>query len=127
VVDAFLDTSILIDLLRNHPPAVQWRSANVNLITAISPYVWMEVIFGSRDGIAQSRAIKFMQQFTVVYPTQTEITWAMQRLQIHRLKDGVGILDCLIAAPSQRLQLPLYTQNLKHFAPLLGSLVQKPY
>jgi hypothetical protein len=31
------------------------------------------------------------------------------------------------SAPSYRLQLPLYTRNLKHFAPLLGKLAQEPY
>ena len=45
----------------------------------------------------------------------------------HRLRFGVGVLDCLIAAPAFRLQLPLYTHNLKHFTPLLGDLAQKPY
>jgi hypothetical protein len=32
-----------------------------------------------------------------------------------------------IAAPSYRLQVPLYTRSLKHFAPLLGRLAQQPY
>jgi hypothetical protein len=31
------------------------------------------------------------------------------------------------SAPSYRLQLPLYTRNLKHFAPLLGKLAREPY
>jgi len=36
-------------------------------------------------------------------------------------------MDCLIAAAAFRLQVPLHTRNLKHFAPLLGELAQEPY
>jgi len=43
------------------------------------------------------------------------------------LSHGIGAFDCLIAAPSFRLQIPLYTLNLRHFASLLGSRVQRPY
>ena len=43
------------------------------------------------------------------------------------LVDSAILVDLLIAAPSQRLQLPLYTHNLKHLSPLLGTLAQKPY
>lgn len=35
--------------------------------------------------------------------------------------------DCLIAAPAQRLGVPLYTRNLKHFSPLLGDLAVMAY
>lgn len=40
---------------------------------------------------------------------------------------NVDAFDCLVAALSFRLQLPLYTRNLKYFAPLLGHLAQQPY
>ena len=43
------------------------------------------------------------------------------------ISHNVGSIDCLIASASHRLQLPLYTMNVKHFAPLLGGLAQKPY
>jgi hypothetical protein len=33
----------------------------------------------------------------------------------------------IIVVPSHRLQLTLYTRNLKHFAPLLGRLAQELY
>jgi predicted nucleic acid-binding protein len=40
---------------------------------------------------------------------------------------GIGMMDCLIASVSLCLQLPLYTRNLRHFTPLLGTLAVKPY
>ena len=55
-----------------------------------------------------------------------DLNWAMQQLRQYRLSHNVGILDCLIAAPAHRLQIPLYTRNLKHLEPLLGTLAQQP-
>ncbi|NWF68509.1 MAG: hypothetical protein HXY40_05435 [Chloroflexi bacterium] len=55
-----------------------------------------------------------------------DIDWAADRLADFRLSHGVEIMDCLIAAPCHRLQLPLYTHNLKHLTPLLGALAHKP-
>ena len=52
----------------------------------------------------------------------------MQQMERYRLSHGVGINDSLIAAVSYRLQVPLYTHNLKHMRVLLGdTLPQKPY
>jgi predicted nucleic acid-binding protein len=53
--------------------------------------------------------------------------WAREKLLKHRLSHNIDAFDCLIAAPSYRLQFPLYTRNLKHFTPLLGKLAQQPY
>lgn len=63
----------------------------------------------------------------MLYLTQGDLDWAMQAQMQYELSHGVGMMDCLIASVSYRLQIALYTHNLKHFAPLLGSLAQPPY
>jgi predicted nucleic acid-binding protein len=55
------------------------------------------------------------------------LDWAMDQQEKFALSHNVGMNDCLIASISYRLQLPLYTTNLKHFIPLLNNLAQKPY
>lgn len=45
----------------------------------------------------------------------------------YTLSHNVDALDCLIASVHPRLNMPLYTRNLKHFAPILGSLARLPY
>ena len=127
MADVLLDSAIVVDLLRNYPPALQWRSTQARSVAGITPTVWMEVIHGALNKTAQERAVKALYQFEMIYLTQTDMEWAMKQQLAHHLKSGVGINDCLIAAPAYRLQLPLYTQNLKHFTPLLGALAQKPY
>ena len=59
---------------------------------------------------------------------QVDQEWAMQQMELLRLSHGVSINDCLIASVAHRLQVPLYTHNLKHMQVLLGdTLPQKPY
>lgn len=38
-----------------------------------------------------------------------------------------GLVDSSIASVHPRLQLPLYTRNIKHFLPLISELAQQPY
>lgn len=59
--------------------------------------------------------------------TNEDIEWATTALIEHYLKGNVDPFDCFIAATAHRLQVPLYTRNLKHFTPLLRKLTQKPY
>jgi predicted nucleic acid-binding protein len=71
--------------------------------------------------------MKRLTDFEMVYPTDSDMDWGMLQLSRFHFSHNVGVLDCLIAAPAHRLQLPLYTTNLKHFTPLLGALAVRPY
>ncbi|GAB5493753.1 MAG: hypothetical protein Phog2KO_39680 [Phototrophicaceae bacterium] len=48
MVDAFLDTAILVDLLRGYSPAKQWFD-NENKKFGITKFVWMEIVAGSQN------------------------------------------------------------------------------
>ncbi len=84
-------------------------------------------MIGAWDKHEQTDIRKLLNQFDLFYLTQTDQYWAIQQATAYGLSHGVDALDCQIASVSQRLQIPLYTRNLKHFAPLLGVLAQKPY
>jgi len=56
-----------------------------------------------------------------------DFDWAIRQALRLRLSHNVGPMDCLIASSAHRLGLPLYSRNLKHFAPLLGNLARAPY
>ncbi len=124
-VVGLVDTTILVDILRGYTPSVTWIQTQSAL--AITPVVWMELTIGAPNKARQIHARKLLSQFQTVFLTEADQKWAMRQLLAHTLRHGVGILDCLIAAPTHRLQVPLYTTNLKHFQPILGTLVQKPY
>lgn len=127
MVTAVVETTIVVDLLRNHSPAIGWYQAQVQPTLAITPIIWMEIIGGGQNKAERLRAARLMKQFEMTYLTQADFDWAMRTQARYELSHGVGMLDCLIASVSFRLQLPLYTHNLKHFSPIIGNLAQKPY
>jgi len=127
LVVALIETSVVVDIIRGYSPALNWLQAQSQPSLGITPIIWMEVIRGGDNKAERSRAAQFMAAFEMLYLTQADLDWAMEMQIRYELSHGVGMMDCLIASVSHRLQLPLYTHNLKHFAPLLGSLAQKPY
>lgn len=122
----FVDTTVAIHLYRGEPKAVTWLKSQVDL--AIIPIVWMELIYGANGLRGQRECIKLLRGFTLIYLTQFDQQWAMQTLLAKRLSHGVAINDCLIASVCHRLQLPLYTHNIKHMTRILDpALVIQPY
>jgi predicted nucleic acid-binding protein len=68
-----------------------------------------------------------LKRLQTVYLTEEDQQWAQAKHRQYKLSHNVGLADCLIASVSQRLELPLYTLNLKHMRPVLGDLAVKPY
>lgn len=125
MVNGLLDTAVLVDLLRAYPLAGDWLSKQPPL--GVSPVVWLEVIEGAEDKRAQIRAIKLLQRFERVELLTEDFNWAIGQALRFRLSHSINMNDCLIASTASRLNLPVFTTNLKHFRPLLGNLAQKPY
>jgi predicted nucleic acid-binding protein len=123
-----LDSDIVIDLIKKAPPALTWLRQQTAQ-PSITPITWLEIIQGARGGKREQAAHKrVLDLFTFEYPIQADLDWAMNQLLKYRLSHSVDSNDCLIAAVAYRLNIPLYTRNMKHMLPLLGtSLAIKPY
>ncbi len=126
MVDALLDTATVVDLQRGYPPATQWI-ASTNEIFGVTKFVWMEIVNGCENKKSLTKAIKLIERFELVEITAQDVDWALNILVKFNLSHNIDPFDCLIAATSHRLQIPLYTRNMKHFKPLLGELAQRPY
>lgn len=127
MVEAIVETNVIVDLLRRYEPAVAWYQTQTQPNLGITPIIWMEVVSGGINKAERLRSARLMEQFEMIYLTQSDLTWAMQTQMQYELSHGVGMMDCLIASVSYRLQIPLLTHNLKHYSPLLGGLAQRPY
>lgn len=125
MVKAILDTNILVDLLRKQSTAENWLAGQRDL--AVTRAVWLEVLQGVENIQEQRRAATLLNDFELIELTVSDFDWATRQLIRLHLSHNIGAFDCLIAAPSYRLQVPLYTRNLKHFAPMLGNLAVQPY
>jgi predicted nucleic acid-binding protein len=126
MVTVLLDTSIVIDLLRGYPNSEQWLQSQTEEL-GVTLYVWLEVLEGANNKANQQRAIALLNQFALVKTLSEDVDWSVQQLIQYNLSHNLDSIDCLIAAPAYRLQIPLYTRNLKHFRPLLGNQAIAPY
>jgi hypothetical protein len=87
----------------------------------------MEVMYGAGSKVKQVACKTLLSQFDLIHLTAADQDWAMQQMENYRLSHGVTTDDCLIAAVAYRLQVPLYTHNLKDMTPMIGNLAVQPY
>lgn len=121
------DTTVIIHYFRKNPDARAWLAVQP-VPLSITPIIWLEVMVGAPGKAGQIACKAILSQFDMEYLTHADMDWAMQQMERHRLQHGVGINDCLIASVCHRLQVPLYTHNVKDMQVLLDSaLVIKPY
>ena len=126
MVDALLDTAIIIDLLREYEPAAEWI-ASQDQAFGVTKFARMEIIEGCINNQGLRRALRILKPFEIIPIAVQDIDWVHDKLAEFRLSHNVDPFDCLIAATPFRLQIPLYTRDLKHFTPLIGELAIQPY
>jgi len=125
MIAAVLDTTVILHLFRQYPPALAWFDNQQTY--GVTSMTWLEVIAGASNKVNQTQCKILLDQFDLLYLTADDQQWAMQQLERLQFTHHIGKEDCLIAAVSYRLQLPLYTHNLKDMTPMIGSLAVKPY
>jgi predicted nucleic acid-binding protein len=121
-----VDTDILIDVQRGHPPALEWFSNLIDM-PAVPGYVVMELIQDARNQKEVQSALKLTAPLPVVWPTATDSEHALADLAIYHLSHGLGVIDSLIAATARGLDAALLTFNVKHYRPLTDIVIRQPY
>jgi predicted nucleic acid-binding protein len=119
MISGVVDTTVIVHLFRRNPDALTWYGS-VSDMLVVRPLTWMEIIYGASGKAGQAKCKALLDQFAMEYPTPLDMDWAMQQMERFRFSHGVGTNDCLIASVCYRLQVPLYTHNLKHMQILLG-------
>ena len=125
MVARLLDTSIVVDLLRAYPKAVEWFETATDL--SIPRAAILEILEGAQDSKRQRQAIALIKRLEFTEHAEADLVSATMLLSSFGLSHGVDAFDCMIAATSQRLNAPVLTRNLKHFRPLIGELAILPY
>ncbi|MGN6367766.1 MAG: PIN domain-containing protein [Phycisphaerae bacterium] len=122
-----LDTDILIDVFRKHPPAVAWINSIPTQKPARPGFVAMELLAGCYN----KRDIRIVQQriqnYAVLWPDPANASSILPTFASAHLTHSLGILDALIAATALTHNLPLHTFNQKHFAAVPGLQTIQPY
>jgi predicted nucleic acid-binding protein len=121
-----VDTTVILHYFRKYALAREWVDAQP-LQLSVTTITWMEVMEGVSSKASQEEARRILDKFELLYPITSDQQWAMQQLERFQFSHRIGKEDCLIASVAYRLQIPLYTHNLKHMTLLIGSLAVKPY
>ena len=122
-----LDTDVLIDLLRQYPPAVDWLNAIGEEEITIPGFVAMELLQGCRDKAEQEKVEGALGNYGVIWPSTETCEAALLVFSQYHLSHNLGLLDSLIGQMAVALSLPLYTFNQKHYAALASMKTIQPY
>jgi hypothetical protein len=114
-----LDTDILIDVQRGHPPALAWF-AQLTELPVVPGLVVMELIQDARNNQEVQQALKLTAPFKVVWPTELDCSRALSEFATHHVSHGLGLIDALIACCTTGLSANLCTFNDKHYRCVSG-------
>src|SRR5213078_2806111 len=120
-----VDTDVLIDVQRGHPPALAWFAGLAGL-PAVPGFVVMELVQDARNGREVRQALKLVAPLQVVWPTEADCARALSDFTTYHLSHGLGLLDALVAACAVGLSATLYTFNDKHYRVIPGLVMARP-
>ncbi len=121
-----MDTDVLIDIQRGHPPALAWLGGLTQL-PAVPGFVVMELIQDARNAAEVRRALRLVAPLAVVWPADVDCARALADFTAYHLSHNLGLLDALIAACAVGRSATLLTFNIKHYRAVPGLVVVQPY
>ena len=121
-----LDTDVLIDVQRGHPPALAWFAGWASL-PAIPGFVLMELIQDARNAKEVRQVLTLTAPFQIIWPTEPDCARALADFTAYHLSHRLGLLDALIAACAVGMSATLLTFNVKHYRVVPGLTTAKPY
>jgi len=123
----FLDTDVMIDLLRQYPPAVAWLNSLGSEEIVLPGFVAMELIQGCRDKAEQGELERELRFYGVAWPSPAVCNEALSVFSNYHLSHGLGILDALIGQMAVAMSVALYTFNKKHYSFIPNLKIIQPY
>ena len=123
----FLDTDVMIDLLRQYTPAVAWLDSLGEEEVLLPGFVVMELIQGCRNRAEQDTVERELRAYGMIWPSLEMCDEALSVFARYHLSHGLGILDALIGQTAVALDVPLYTFNRKHYMSIPGLKTFQPY
>ncbi len=92
-----LDSDVMIDLLRQYPPALEWFDTLEGEEEIILPgYVVMELMQGCSNKIEQESLQRGLATYGIVWPSRKDCDRALGVFTQYHLSHHAGLLDTLI-------------------------------
>ncbi|MFN0055538.1 MAG: PIN domain-containing protein [Planctomycetales bacterium] len=121
-----LDSDILIDIQREHLPALAWFESLADL-PCVPGFVVMELINAAKHRQQVQAATLLVGPMRIVWINETDCERALNDFARYHLSHGLGLLDALIAACAIAHAATLCTFNVKHFSIVPGLTIDQPY
>lgn len=122
-----LDSDVMIDLLRQYPPAITWFDTLDEEEELLLPgYVVMELIQGCGNKVEQKMRQE-LAPYGVVWPASADCDEALDVFTEHHLSHSAGLLDVLIGQIAVTWRILLYTFNQKHYGFIPELQTIQPY
>lgn len=118
-----VDTTVLIDHLRGRKTATDFIDKTERLKTSF--VVIGELFQGLKNKQELKRVEKLVSLFEIGWGQEKVMILAIDLLKQHSLKQGIGLIDSMIAATALMNDLILVTDNVKHFKFIKGLKVKK--
>jgi len=122
-----LDTDVMIDLLRQYQPAVEWLASLGEEEIVLPGFLVMELIQGCRNRAEQEKVERELSVYSIMWPSSEVCNEALSIFAHYHLSYGIRILDALIGQMAADLDVPLYTFNQKHYTPIPSLKMAQPY
>jgi predicted nucleic acid-binding protein len=124
-----LDTDVMIDLIRNYPPAVAWldeiRAQGEKV--SLPGFVVMELVQGCRNAEEIKRVEKDVRNYITRWPSRATCKRALAVYTRYHLSHGLGMIDSLIGQIAVDQRLPFCTFNKRHFEAIFNITTIQPY
>jgi predicted nucleic acid-binding protein len=121
------DTDVLVDVMREYQPALDWLQALSDEQVLVPGFVAMELVAGCKNTREIRATREALSRFRIVWPSESTCTSALSVFTNNRPKHGLGIIDALVGQMAIDLALPLATFNKKHYTGMSPLETIQPY
>ena len=125
--DYLIDTTILVNVLRDNSQAITWINSVPIQKRWVSVATYFELLAGCRNRKEQRLVAREMGHYHLLLLTEAISSTALSWFTRFHLSHGIGFLDVLIGATALHQGAISATLNMKHFTPLPGVRVERPY
>ncbi len=124
-----LDTDVMVDLIREYAPAIEWLDAIWAKKERVSlpGFVVMELVQGCRNNDEIKEIEREVQNYIIRWPSRATCRRALSAYAKYYLSHGLGMIDSLIGQIAFDENLPLCTFNKKHFETVFKITTVQPY
>lgn len=119
-----VDTTVFIDHLRGKGKATKLIGNTQGIV--ISFVVLGELLQGIKDKRELNKLEKLVDLYEVDWGQEKVMKLSIDLLKQYGLKQGIGLIDAMLAATALIRKLILVSDNLKHFRPIDGLRVRRP-